>query len=295
MLHELHEMLGDEDVREDARAEVPLHPHDGGAPAALRRQVSSLLRNAYIWAENYVQSRCITPTNRVILKITSSLHFLTIPFHRVMEMETVDLGLSPEGEALNNRSARDRTGVHQRTKPRQNFNPMFIPRTGTSTAGAEDGAGAAESIGDGGAKGDNVEGMDCADGVRGIGEAEVEVGTENGTKGTTAASGDRSNKRRRYAFKSGAEGTEEPAEREVEREEEEEGGQEKGQENPEGAASEVYRQGDMTDAQFLNLQNRIKNRPVSAVNGSYEMHIARPLGSMKGHTAFLTFAVCPLR
>lgn len=37
------------------------------------------------------------------------------------------------------------------------------------------------------------------------------------------------------------------------------------------------------------------NLPRAAVNGQYTMHIGRPLVSMKGHTAFLTFAVRPLR
>lgn len=41
--------------------------------------------------------------------------------------------------------------------------------------------------------------------------------------------------------------------------------------------------------------NRIKNRPRSAVNGTYSMQVARPLQSMKGHTAFLTFAVAPIK
>lgn len=37
-----------------------------------------------------------------------------------------------------------------------------------------------------------------------------------------------------------------------------------------------------------------KNLPKAAVNGQYTMHIARPLTQMKGHTAFLTFAVAPV-
>lgn len=55
----------------------------------------------------------------------------------------------------------------------------------------------------------------------------------------------------------------------------------------------VYHQNGLSDAQFLSLQSRIRNRPYSAVNGSYEMHLARPVSSMKGHTAFLTFASRP--
>jgi len=59
------------------------------------------------------------------------------------------------------------------------------------------------------------------------------------------------------------------------------------------SARPVYHQNGLSDEQFLSLQNRIRNRPYSAVNGSYEMHMARPLSSMKGHTAFLTFASRP--
>lgn len=55
----------------------------------------------------------------------------------------------------------------------------------------------------------------------------------------------------------------------------------------------IYHQNGLSDAQFLSLQSRIRNRPYSAVNGSYEMHLARPVSSMKGHTAFLTFASRP--
>lgn len=56
----------------------------------------------------------------------------------------------------------------------------------------------------------------------------------------------------------------------------------------------IYHQNGLSDDQFLSLQNRIRNRPYSAVNGSYEMHLARPVASMKGHTAYLTFASRPL-
>ena len=55
----------------------------------------------------------------------------------------------------------------------------------------------------------------------------------------------------------------------------------------------VYYQNDLSDEQFLSLQSRIRNRPYSAVIGSYDMHVARPMASMKGHTAFLTFASRP--
>ena len=39
------------------------------------------------------------------------------------------------------------------------------------------------------------------------------------------------------------------------------------------------------------LSNRIRNRPKSSVNGTYQMHSGRPIFTMKGHTAFLTFAI----
>jgi hypothetical protein len=39
------------------------------------------------------------------------------------------------------------------------------------------------------------------------------------------------------------------------------------------------------------LSNRIRNRPKSSVNGIYQMHSGRPIFTMKGHTAFLTFAI----
>lgn len=38
-----------------------------------------------------------------------------------------------------------------------------------------------------------------------------------------------------------------------------------------------------------------KNLPRAAVNGTYTMHIGRPLTQMKGHTAFLTFAYAPVK
>ncbi len=43
------------------------------------------------------------------------------------------------------------------------------------------------------------------------------------------------------------------------------------------------------------INRRVLNRPKSAVNGVYSMAVARPVSSMKGHTAFLTFAVRPLQ
>ena len=42
------------------------------------------------------------------------------------------------------------------------------------------------------------------------------------------------------------------------------------------------------------LDRRIRNRPKSSVTGMYKVNVARPLNSMKGHTAFLTFAIAPL-
>lgn len=41
------------------------------------------------------------------------------------------------------------------------------------------------------------------------------------------------------------------------------------------------------------INRRIQNQPKTNITGSYEMQVARPLFQMKGHTAFLTFAVRP--
>ena len=46
---------------------------------------------------------------------------------------------------------------------------------------------------------------------------------------------------------------------------------------------------DSTNERFI--LKREKNRPKSSVNGSYHMPSARPIFTMKGHTAFLTFAI----
>jgi hypothetical protein len=167
----------------------------------------------------------------------------------VVELETVDLGLSVEGEALNNRSARDRDNTHQKTKPRLDFVPVFEPRS------AED-----ENVGEGSAESD--------DGREDIEQNDQEE-KEGGGRDPTQAY-----KRRKIRFRAPASEAAVAAES--------------------AANVQVYAQNDMTDAQFRTLQNRIKNRPVSAVNGSYEMHISRPIAGMKGHTAFLTFAVAPL-
>ncbi len=50
---------------------------------------------------------------------------------------------------------------------------------------------------------------------------------------------------------------------------------------------------ELTDHEY-QLMRRCANQPKSSVNGTHSMKIARPVGTMKGHTAFLTFAVCPL-
>lgn len=42
------------------------------------------------------------------------------------------------------------------------------------------------------------------------------------------------------------------------------------------------------------VHRRLLNRPKSSVNGVHCMAVARPVSTMKGHTAFLTFAVRPL-
>ncbi|RYH28930.1 hypothetical protein EON65_10300 [archaeon] len=39
------------------------------------------------------------------------------------------------------------------------------------------------------------------------------------------------------------------------------------------------------------MNKRIMNRPKPAINGTYTSFVARPICSMKGHTAFLTFAI----
>jgi hypothetical protein len=46
---------------------------------------------------------------------------------------------------------------------------------------------------------------------------------------------------------------------------------------------------DSVDADYIS--KRAKNRPKSSVNGTYEMPAARSIFMMKGHTAFLTFAI----
>lgn len=169
-----------------------------------------------------------------------------------MELETVDLGLSPEGDFLNNRSVRDLGNLHQRYKPREDTAvPVFEART-EKEGSAEDKEDGAEDAGEE--------------------EGQGQGGQDSGSQREDS----QANKRRKIRFRAA------PAETAATTTTDAQGN------------VQVYRQEGMTDAQFRTLQNRIKNRPVSSVNGTYEMHIARPIAGMKGHTAFLTFAVAPL-
>lgn len=52
--------------------------------------------------------------------------------------------------------------------------------------------------------------------------------------------------------------------------------------------------GAVGDADAPTKRQPFKNLPRAAVNGQYTMHIGRPVTSMKGHTAFLTFAYAPV-
>jgi hypothetical protein len=184
--------------------------------------------------------------------------------HRVIELETVDLGLSPEGEVMNNRSARDRTNVHQRDKPKHPFVPVFKPRSARSEASAMEAEEDEEEV-----------------------EEEQDNEEEAPTVQADSSSGPPLGKRRRILFRTGSE-AENGVEKDV-------AGADTVNKGVDAGLAEVYNQNDLSDEKFLSLQNRIKNRPVSSVNGTYEMHISRPLTGMKGHTAFLTFAVCPLQ
>jgi hypothetical protein len=164
---------------------------------------------------------------------------------RVVELETLDLGLTPEGDFLNNRSARDTENLHQRYKTRDEaVTHVFEPR-----AAAEE----------------------QAEGAQDSDEEEPAAGNNSNSREDA-----QTNKRRKIRFRAPAAETSPAAGAEEQRN------------------VQIYRQEGMSDAQFRTLQNRIKNRPVSSVNGTYEMHIARPIAGMKGHTAFLTFAVAPL-
>ena len=190
-------------------------------------------------------------------------------------METIDLGLSAEGESANNRSVRDRNNAHQRSKgSKLQPAPLFIPNSSGAVVIESSGSNALVDVEDAAAiNDDGEEGEEGACEVRG--------------SAVTAPS----TKRRRIQFKSNVRDDEEERTEDINQNSTAVDNSSSGA----GAAAqrEVYHQNDMTDAQFLTLQNRIKNRPMSAVNGCYEMHVARP--SMKGHTAFLTFAVCPLQ
>lgn len=190
---------------------------------------------------------------------------------RVIEMETLDLGLSPEGEALNNRSVRDRTNSHQHNKAKKTHGAVFNDRHSAAAGVASGSAGGNHS---------SIEGAEGEGEEEEQDEREVE-GDEGENKGVVH----QHFKRRRIQFRnvSDAELAAQDAAGKTEPEE------------SETVVDEVYNQNALSDEQFISLQNRIKNRPVSAVNGTYEMHIARPVSGMKGHTAFLTFAVSPLQ
>ena len=188
---------------------------------------------------------------------------------RVIELETVDLGLSPEGEVMNNRSARDRTNVHQRDKPKHPFVPVFKSRSemaSSATAGASEGTE-----------------QELEEEV----EEEQDGEEEDPTAQAEGSSVPPPGKRRRILFRNGSDAENVGDKGTVDADVVDKG--------VDAGLAEVYNQNDLSDEKFLSLQNRIKNRPVSSVNGTYEMHISRPLTGMKGHTAFLTFAVCPLQ
>jgi len=196
------------------------------------------------------------------------LHLIYLYTCRVVEMETIDLGLSAEGEMLNNRSVRDRNNLHQRNKEKK---PVTVFRDRAH----------------GGQVGNNESPTEEADERDG----EDEENEENGTNEEGQPVVHQHFKRRRIQFRT-------PTDAELANQDATENstGAVKDEENVEAEPQEdVYNQNGLTDEQFISLQNRIKNRPVSAVNGTYEMHIARPISGMKGHTAFLTFAVCPLQ
>jgi len=219
---------------------------------------------------------CVKFNFRTHLALLLAQHVLTdsLPYkwqRRVVEMETLDLGLTPEGEALNNRSVRDRTNTHQHNKAKKPLAAVFNDRFATALA-------ATSVKNEGGAE---TEGQDEVEG-EGEGEEEGE-GASEGEKKEGGAVVHQHFKRRRIQFRNVSD-----AELAAQ-----DGVKPEAESDPVDDA--VYNQNGMSDEQFISLQNRIKNRPVSAVNGTYEMHIARPISGMKGHTAFLTFAVCPLQ
>ncbi len=65
------------------------------------------------------------------------------------------------------------------------------------------------------------------------------------------------------------------------------GGAEDGEEEREPRNAEEHAH---QPAHARKLAKRTQNLPKSAVSGKYESYVARPLGQMKGHTAFLAFA-----
>jgi hypothetical protein len=187
---------------------------------------------------------------------------------RVVELDTIDLGLSKEGELLNNRSTRDRTGVHQTHKPSSLGVPVFVPNSAAAVSNSD-------ALATSGSFSDVVQNRN----------EEVKASASTG-----------GHRRKKIKFMNGSDL---PGDISDENDDDAEAGDETNESakcsKSNGDVNEViYEQGSMTDAQFHSLQNRIRNRPTSAVNGTYQMHVARPLSSMKGHTAFLTFAMCPL-
>lgn len=63
--------------------------------------------------------------------------------------------------------------------------------------------------------------------------------------------------------------------------------EEKVAEQTEEAADGVH----VDNSYEARMNKRIMNRPKAAINGTYTSFVARPIASMKGHTAFLTFAI----
>lgn len=147
---------------------------------------------------------------------------------RVVDMETVDLGLSPEEEALNNKSSRDPNNFFQKGRPPSKSNASYCRTYGSTNAPQGNGNGNNES--------DNEEGSEQED-----------------DREDTEEVKDQSNKRQR---------------------------------------TEEVVDGATTDANTApRMSLRKLNCPKSAVTGDYTMQVARPLLNMKGHTAFLTFAI----
>lgn len=152
---------------------------------------------------------------------------------RAIEMETLNLGLTPEEESATNSSRADPDSRHQRCRSDEsssthpNKKPRKEPTVVEGAVASEDAAGDKED-------------------------------DEEDTKS-------------------------------VRSEEKDDGG-------PEMVTSLVDGKEIIGDPELYlrNLNKRIMNRPKSSVNGVYESFVARPLFTMKGHTAFLTFAVRPV-